>query len=152
MFYFTYGNCLRPQNVILPTHSYRMHDSQSTHAGKIFQWHFVEYCIHHYCLLFLFIFVTVLLVLVFTCSFFVLASIASDPHSYFRVLCWNYCCVCFVYVLFCVLPHSYFPVASTLLLSCCCFLPTALLPLFYSVLNISNRYYFVYFFANIMIC
>ena len=42
--------------------------------------------------------------------------------------------------------------ASALLLSCCCFLPTALLPLFYSVLNISNRYFLVYFFANIMIC
>ena len=36
----------------------------------------------------------------------------------FRVLCWNYCCVCFVYVLFCVLPHSYFPAAVSCLLRC----------------------------------
>ena len=94
-----------------------MMTSRSMHAGKIFRRHFVEYCIHHYCLLFLFIFVTVLVC-------FVLASIASDPHSYFHgaslellfclFLCVYYC-VCFRTPTFLLRPHSYFPVVSCVL-------------------------------------
>ena len=80
-----------------------MMTSRSMHTGKILRWHFVEYCIHHYCLLFSFIFVTVL------------ASIASDSYFHGASLEYYYCSVCLLYVL----PRSYFPVASALLLSCC---------------------------------
>ena len=69
---------------------------------------------------------------------------------YFCLSCLVCSCIILDLVLFSLPSHQ----IRTLVLKCTLAfrIPTALLTLFNSILNISNRYFLVYFFANIMIC
>ena len=98
--------------------------SRSMHAGNIFQWHFVYDCIHYYCLL-------LLLKVCYFCSFLLLFLRPLRQIRTFVLQGFTGIIVLFILFSVFVLPHSYFPVVSMLLLSNCFLCSAGLLSCFF---------------------